>query len=58
MKITKTILTTIELNDAEQKLLGIEYNDLIQLIQKAERKIEDNNKFETIKELMEILLII
>ena len=58
MKISKTIVTTIELNDAERKLLGFEYNELFQLIEKAERKTEIKDRFVTLIELMETLLLI
>ncbi|KKN51918.1 hypothetical protein LCGC14_0617550 [marine sediment metagenome] len=53
MKVTTTIITTIEIEKAEKELLRIEYSELSKLL---ERKMNKEYTFDTINELIENLL--
>ena len=56
MKITKTIITTIEIEEAEKKLLAIEYENLSVIMKRMVKADKQQDKFDTIHELMQNLL--
>lgn len=54
MKITKTIVTTIELDEGDKKLLAIEYKEFKRIMDKNISTKQD--RLDTIHELIENLL--
>ena len=55
MKITKTLVTTLEIEKAELLLLDIEYQELTKLLNRK-RKTEEDFTFNTIHEIIQNLL--
>lgn len=54
MQIKQTLVTTVELSEAETKLLEREYNEFIMFVDRGSTKNKPN--FDTISELLQRLI--